>query len=176
MRHGVPAHLWCDPPRHQARGATACQRNQYALCALFCASGCLCCRAVCLPHAAHNASGPDRSVSTTSAASQLVLDLPRKRQLKCAAMQNTLIGGTKPGTLVKICDFGYSKRPEVEQSQCKSVVGTPAYLAPEVRASATLLPLLEILRSCTGFGACAQRRCGHQCPGLKTRTDCQETH
>jgi serine/threonine protein kinase len=50
-------------------------------------------------------------------------------------LENTLIGGTKPGTLVKICDFGYSKRPEVEQSQCKSVVGTPAYLAPEVLAS-----------------------------------------
>ena len=48
-------------------------------------------------------------------------------------LENTLIGGTKPGTLVKICDFGYSKRPEVEMSQCKSVVGTPAYLAPEVR-------------------------------------------
>jgi serine/threonine-protein kinase SRK2 len=50
-------------------------------------------------------------------------------------LENTLIGGNKPGTLVKICDFGYSKRPEVEQSQCKSVVGTPAYLAPEVLAS-----------------------------------------
>lgn len=50
-------------------------------------------------------------------------------------LENTLIGGTRPGTLVKICDFGYSKRPEVEQSQCKSIVGTPAYLAPEVLAS-----------------------------------------
>ena len=50
-------------------------------------------------------------------------------------LENTLIGGNKPSTLVKICDFGYSKRPEVEQSQCKSVVGTPAYLAPEVLAS-----------------------------------------
>ena len=50
-------------------------------------------------------------------------------------LENTLIGGNKPGTLVKICDFGYSKRPEVEQSQCKSVVGTPAYLAPEVLAN-----------------------------------------
>ena len=47
-------------------------------------------------------------------------------------LENTLIGGSRPGTLIKICDFGYSKRPEVEQSQCKSIVGTPAYLAPEV--------------------------------------------
>lgn len=36
---------------------------------------------------------------------------------------------------MKICDFGYSKRPDVEQSQCKSTVGTPAYLAPEVLAN-----------------------------------------
>ena len=50
-------------------------------------------------------------------------------------LENTLIGGSRPGTLVKICDFGYSKRPEVEQSQCKSIVGTPAYLAPEVLAN-----------------------------------------
>lgn len=50
-------------------------------------------------------------------------------------LENTLIGGKRPGTLVKICDFGYSKRPEVEQSQCKSTVGTPAYLAPEVLAN-----------------------------------------
>jgi serine/threonine-protein kinase SRK2 len=50
-------------------------------------------------------------------------------------LENTLIGGTRPGTLIKICDFGYSKRPEVEQSQCKSIVGTPAYLAPEVLAN-----------------------------------------
>ena len=47
-------------------------------------------------------------------------------------LENRLIGGSRPGTLIKICDFGYSKRPEVEQSQCKSIVGTPAYLAPEV--------------------------------------------
>ena len=50
-------------------------------------------------------------------------------------LENTLIGGARPGTLIKICDFGYSKRPEVEQSQCKSIVGTPAYLAPEVLAN-----------------------------------------
>ena len=50
-------------------------------------------------------------------------------------LENTLIGGSRPGTLIKICDFGYSKRPEVEQSQCKSIVGTPAYLAPEVLAN-----------------------------------------
>jgi serine/threonine-protein kinase SRK2 len=47
-------------------------------------------------------------------------------------LENTLISSSKMGCLIKICDFGYSKRPAVEQSSCKSIVGTPAYLAPEV--------------------------------------------
>jgi len=47
-------------------------------------------------------------------------------------LENTLLGGPRPLTLLKICDFGYSKSAEVERSKCKSTVGTPAYLAPEM--------------------------------------------
>ncbi|PRQ21752.1 putative protein kinase CAMK-OST1L family [Rosa chinensis] len=44
-------------------------------------------------------------------------------------LENTLLdGSTAPH--VKICDFGYSK--SLLQSQPKSTVGTPAYIAPEV--------------------------------------------
>nr|AIH00112.1 sucrose nonfermenting 1-related protein kinase 2.9 [Fragaria x ananassa] len=44
-------------------------------------------------------------------------------------LENTLLdGSTAPR--VKICDFGYSK--SLLQSQPKSTVGTPAYIAPEV--------------------------------------------
>ncbi|KAL6184705.1 PREDICTED: serine/threonine-protein kinase SAPK2-like [Fragaria vesca subsp. vesca] len=44
-------------------------------------------------------------------------------------LENSLLdGGTTPR--VKICDFGYSK--SLLQSQPKSVVGTPNYIAPEV--------------------------------------------
>ncbi|TQE12652.1 hypothetical protein C1H46_001672 [Malus baccata] len=44
-------------------------------------------------------------------------------------LENTLLdGSTAPR--VKICDFGYSK--SLLQSQPKSTVGTPAYIAPEI--------------------------------------------
>lgn len=44
-------------------------------------------------------------------------------------LENTLLDGS-PAPRVKICDFGYSK--SVLDSQPKSTVGTPAYIAPEV--------------------------------------------
>jgi serine/threonine-protein kinase SRK2 len=46
-------------------------------------------------------------------------------------LENTLLDGS-PAPRVKICDFGYSK--SVLDSQPKSTVGTPAYIAPEVGA------------------------------------------
>eukprot|EP00798_Chlamydomonas_sp_ICE-L_P025921 gene25921-11597_t len=44
-------------------------------------------------------------------------------------LENTLLDGN-PAPRIKICDFGYSK--SVFDSQPKSTVGTPAYIAPEV--------------------------------------------
>lgn len=44
-------------------------------------------------------------------------------------LENTLLDGS-PAPRVKICDFGYSK--SALDSQPKSTVGTPAYIAPEV--------------------------------------------
>ena len=45
-------------------------------------------------------------------------------------LENTLLdGGAVPR--LKICDFGYSKHSEID-SDPKSTVGTPAYIAPEV--------------------------------------------
>ena len=46
-------------------------------------------------------------------------------------LENTLLDG-RPAPRLKICDFGYSKSA-VFDSQPKSTVGTPAYIAPEVR-------------------------------------------
>lgn len=45
-------------------------------------------------------------------------------------LENTLLDGM-PAPRLKICDFGYSKSA-VFDSQPKSTVGTPAYIAPEV--------------------------------------------
>lgn len=45
-------------------------------------------------------------------------------------LENTLLDGS-PAPLLKICDFGYSKSMLMD-SQPKSTVGTPAYIAPEV--------------------------------------------
>ncbi|KAK9868215.1 hypothetical protein WJX84_001094 [Apatococcus fuscideae] len=45
-------------------------------------------------------------------------------------LENTLLDG-RPAPRLKICDFGYSKS-NVLDSQPKSTVGTPAYIAPEV--------------------------------------------
>lgn len=45
-------------------------------------------------------------------------------------LENTLLDG-KPSPRLKICDFGYSKSALFD-SQPKSTVGTPAYIAPEV--------------------------------------------
>lgn len=45
-------------------------------------------------------------------------------------LENTLLDG-RPAPRLKICDFGYSKSA-VFDSQPKSTVGTPAYIAPEV--------------------------------------------
>jgi serine/threonine-protein kinase SRK2 len=45
-------------------------------------------------------------------------------------LENTLIDGS-PTPRLKICDFGYSKHSLID-SEPKSTVGTPAYIAPEV--------------------------------------------
>ena len=45
-------------------------------------------------------------------------------------LENTLLDG-RPAPSLKICDFGYSKSA-IFDSQPKSTVGTPAYIAPEV--------------------------------------------
>ena len=45
-------------------------------------------------------------------------------------LENTLLDG-RPAPRLKICDFGYSKSALFD-SQPKSTVGTPAYIAPEV--------------------------------------------
>ncbi|DBA73594.1 TPA: Serine/threonine-protein kinase sapk9, variant 2 [Trebouxia sp. C0004] len=45
-------------------------------------------------------------------------------------LENTLLDG-RPAPRLKICDFGYSKSALFD-SQPKSMVGTPAYIAPEV--------------------------------------------
>jgi len=45
-------------------------------------------------------------------------------------LENTLLDDSKP-PILKICDFGYSKSTVLD-SQPKSTVGTPAYIAPEV--------------------------------------------
>ncbi|EFJ48959.1 hypothetical protein VOLCADRAFT_59940 [Volvox carteri f. nagariensis] len=46
-------------------------------------------------------------------------------------LENTLLDGNAAPRL-KICDFGYSKVRSAFDSQPKSTVGTPAYIAPEV--------------------------------------------
>ena len=56
----------------------------------------------------------------------LVLQGVCHRDLK---LENTLLDG-RPAPRLKICDFGYSKSA-VFDSQPKSTVGTPAYIAPE---------------------------------------------
>jgi serine/threonine protein kinase len=69
-------------------------------------------------------------------------------------LENTLLDGS-PAPRVKICDFGYSK--SVLDSQPKSTVGTPAYIAPEVRSMLCKQYSLYQLRdallaaSCTEF-------------------------
>eukprot|EP01026_Neomeris_dumetosa_P045188 TRINITY_DN3826_c1_g1_i1.p1 TRINITY_DN3826_c1_g1~~TRINITY_DN3826_c1_g1_i1.p1 ORF type:complete len:373 (-),score=56.07 TRINITY_DN3826_c1_g1_i1:667-1695(-) len=45
-------------------------------------------------------------------------------------LENTLLDGSKR-PLLKLCDFGYSKN-ESRDSQPKSKVGTPGYIAPEI--------------------------------------------
>ena len=51
-------------------------------------------------------------------------------------LENTLLDGSKPRPLVKLCDFGYSKH--IDDSRPKTKVGTPGYTAPEVvRAAAS---------------------------------------
>eukprot|EP01023_Acetabularia_acetabulum_P053797 TRINITY_DN6035_c0_g2_i1.p1 TRINITY_DN6035_c0_g2~~TRINITY_DN6035_c0_g2_i1.p1 ORF type:complete len:347 (+),score=61.00 TRINITY_DN6035_c0_g2_i1:322-1362(+) len=45
-------------------------------------------------------------------------------------LENTLLDGSKK-PLLKLCDFGYSKS-EILDSQPKSKVGTPGYIAPEI--------------------------------------------
>ena len=51
-------------------------------------------------------------------------------------LENTLLDG-RPAPRLKICDFGYSKSA-VFDSQPKSTVGTPAYIAPEVSIALNL--------------------------------------
>ncbi len=62
-------------------------------------------------------------------------------------LENTLLDGRQAPRL-KICDFGYSKSA-VFDSQPKSTVGTPAYIAPEARRPS--LPLTPM--PCRPLGA-----------------------
>ena len=62
-------------------------------------------------------------------------------------LENTLLDG-RPAPRLKICDFGYSKSA-VFDSQPKSTVGTPAYIAPEVRHPLTPNQSPECLRHLT---------------------------
>ena len=55
-------------------------------------------------------------------------------------LENTLLDG-RPAPRLKICDFGYSKSA-VFDSQPKSTVGTPAYIAPEVCSCLYADPLM----------------------------------
>ena len=45
-------------------------------------------------------------------------------------LENTLLDGSQPRPLVKLCDFGYSKHED--DSRPKTKVGTPGYTAPDV--------------------------------------------
>lgn len=68
-------------------------------------------------------------------------------------LENTLLDG-RPAPRLKICDFGYSKSA-VFDSQPKSTVGTPAYIAPEV---CILLPLHK------QHGCAPQMQVSHEFP------------
>ncbi|KAL0031961.1 hypothetical protein WJX79_009132 [Trebouxia sp. C0005] len=48
-------------------------------------------------------------------------------------LENTLLMDLSERPLVKLCDFGYSK-DEYQGSACKTLCGTPEYVAPEVLA------------------------------------------
>lgn len=67
-----------------------------------------------------------RKVITTHSFRPETLQGVCHRDLK---LENTLLDGS-PAPRLKICDFGYSK--SALDSQPKSTVGTPAYIAPEV--------------------------------------------
>jgi serine/threonine-protein kinase SRK2 len=53
-------------------------------------------------------------------------------------LENTLIDGSTTPRL-KICDFGYSKHSLID-SEPKSTVGTPAYIAPEGKCCISQIP------------------------------------
>ena len=48
-----------------------------------------------------------------------------------AQLDNQMLHGDLPGATLKLCDFGFSKNSDL-QSTCKSMCGTPEYMAPEV--------------------------------------------
>jgi serine/threonine protein kinase len=84
-------------------------------------------------------------------------------------LENTLLDDSTAPRL-KICDFGYSKS-SLLHSMPKSTVGTPAYIAPEVRVRASLSfggkPGLKGSSCDAGFDRCWRSLGRHQ-PG-KTR-------
>lgn len=61
-------------------------------------------------------------------------------------LENTLLDG-RPAPRLKICDFGYSKSA-VFDSQPKSTVGTPAYIAPEASPASAACMLQDVVLSC----------------------------
>ncbi|CAL1371854.1 unnamed protein product [Linum trigynum] len=61
-------------------------------------------------------------------------------------LENTLLNGS-PARRLKICDFGYSKS-SLLHSRPKSIVGTPAYIAPEVLSRRELDGKLADVWSC----------------------------
>jgi serine/threonine protein kinase len=48
-----------------------------------------------------------------------------------AQLDNQMLHGDLPCATLKLCDFGFSKNSDL-QSTCKSMCGTPEYMAPEV--------------------------------------------
>ncbi len=45
-------------------------------------------------------------------------------------LDNQMLHGELPDATLRLCDFGFSKSSD--QSVCKSMCGTPEYMAPEV--------------------------------------------
>jgi len=73
--------------------------------------------------------------------------LTRARALCSAQLDNQMLHGQLPNATLRLCDFGFSKSSD--QSVCKSMCGTPEYMAPEVLfeqqvgAASTLAPCMR---------------------------------
>jgi serine/threonine-protein kinase SRK2 len=79
-------------------------------------------------------------------------------------LENTLLDG-RPAPRLKICDFGYSKSA-VFDSQPKSTVGTPAYIAPEVRIMPAHTPALHAVCAPLAFAKAMHAGQADMCTGF----------